>query len=187
MYRELGCQHHLVQEEDNQAPNIPGLTPIGFEKWVILLIRTCPEQEYRRLQKAILSMPISNPDTNERFPKDISRRLFPQYEDLGIREHIEYAITKHADIQLPWSLTRERPDSNGGTLFHKFSAGKEICNPQTSGSRRVSFVLPPNAHSDTAQGFDKPAYKGAENARRQRGGDTSGFRDSPRGRYYVRY
>ena len=153
MYRELGCQHHLVQEEDNQIPNIPGLTPTGFEKWVTLLIRTCPEQEHRRLQKALLSMPISNPDRNERFPKDISRRLFPQYEDLGIREHVEYSITKHAHIQLPRSLSREKPHSHHIT-------GKEMCKPQISGPRRVSFVLSPNTRSDTAQRFGKPTYKG---------------------------
>ena len=104
MYRDLKCQHHLVQEQNNQRPDIPGLTPVGFGRWMTLLIQAHPEEEYRRLQKAVLDMPISNPDKKERFPKDISRRLFPQNEKRGIREHVEWVIAKHADIQLPREL-----------------------------------------------------------------------------------
>ena len=55
MYRNLGCQHHLIQEPDDQRPNIPGLTPLGFERWVTLLIRAHPGDEYRRLQKPFLT------------------------------------------------------------------------------------------------------------------------------------
>ena len=129
-------------------------------------------------------MPISNPDRIERFPKTISRQLFPQYEDRRIREHVEYAITKHADIQLPRSLNRKNPHSHD---THNSRAGKEMCNPQTSGPRRVSFVLPPNARSDTPQRFRKPTYKGAENARRQTGENISGVQDSFGGHHRVRY
>ena len=102
MYRELECQHHLVQEHYDERPDIPGLTPVGFERWVTLLIQAHPDKEYERLQKAVLDMPINNPDDKkERFPKELSRRLFPGFSDSKIREDIEHAISEHANIDLP--------------------------------------------------------------------------------------
>ena len=175
MYRDLKCQHHLVQEQNNQRPDIPGLTPVGFERWMTLLIQAHPEEEYRRLRKAVLDMPISNPDKRERFPKEISRRLFPQHEDRGIREHVEYAIAKHADIQPPWELNRKEPHSHRGALFHSPSPGQQSCKPQKYGRRRVSFVLPTDIHSDTPQHFEEPTFKGAEKARRQTDEDTLSY------------
>ena len=101
MYRDLECQHHLVQERYDERPDIPGLTPVGFEKWVTSLIQAHPEAEFERLQKAVLEMPISNPDDKkERFPKEISRRLFPTHEDLKIRHLIEDSMIEHASIEI---------------------------------------------------------------------------------------
>ena len=147
MYRDLKCQHHLVQEQNNQRPDIPGLTPVGFERWMTLLIQAHPEEEYRRLQKAVLDMPISNPDKRERFPKDISRRLFPKDEELGIRGHVEWAIAKYANIQLPGSLNRKGPQSHRDTSFHTSSTDKQIYKSQNHGHRSVSFVLPTDVRS----------------------------------------
>lgn len=110
MYRDLECQHHLVQERYDERPDIPGLTPVGFERWVTLLIQAHPDEEFVRLQKAALEMPISNPDDKkERFPKEISRRLFPGHEDRRIREHIEDSISEHAAVDLPRRSSREEP------------------------------------------------------------------------------
>jgi len=100
MYRDLECQHHLVQERYDERPDIPGLTPVGFARWVTLLIQAHPEEEYERLQKAVLEMPISNPDDKkERFPKEISRRLFPRHGDIRIRDHIEDSISEYAAVE----------------------------------------------------------------------------------------
>jgi len=108
MYRELSCQHHLVQERYDERPYIPGLTPIGFERWVTLLIQAHPDEEYERLAKAVLAMPINNPDEKkERFPKELSRRLFPRFSDRRVREDLESAISEHAKIDLP---KRSSPD-----------------------------------------------------------------------------
>ena len=133
--------------------------PVGFERWMTLLVKAYSEEDYKRLRKAVLDMPISNPDKKERFPKDISRRLFPQDEERGIREHVEWAIGNHADIQLPRSLNRKGPQSHRDTPFHTFSSDKQICKPQNHGRRRVSFVLPTDIHSDTPQHFEEPTYK----------------------------
>lgn len=108
MYRELSCQHHLVQERHDERPDIPGLTPVGFQRWVTLLIQAHPDEEYERLQKAVLDMPISNPDEkSERFPKEISRRLFPRIGDRMVCERLDDAIAEHANVDIPMRNNRD--------------------------------------------------------------------------------
>lgn len=78
MFRRLKCQHHLVQTQLHEVPNVPGLTPAGFETFMICLIQAHPDLEFERLAKAVMNMPISNADyKSERFPKELSRRLLP--------------------------------------------------------------------------------------------------------------
>lgn len=112
MYRDLSCQHHLVQERNDEKPYIPGLTPVGFQRWVTLLIQAHPDEEYERLQKAVLDMPISNPDEKkERYPKEISRRLFPSTGDRKVCERLDDAIAEHAKVDIPRRSKRdESPD-----------------------------------------------------------------------------
>ena len=102
LYREIEAQHHLTQVKLDERPDTPGLTPLGFERWATLLLRAYPEQEFERLQKTALDMPISNPDDRkERFPKEISRRLFPKYPDLKIRDKLEKAMGTHCNVTIP--------------------------------------------------------------------------------------
>ncbi|KAF7512076.1 hypothetical protein GJ744_002789 [Endocarpon pusillum] len=127
LYREVEAQHHLVQERMDQRPDIPALTPSGFERWSTLMLLANPEQEFERLQKAVLDMPICNfDDRKERFPKEISRRLFPKIADSNTREKVEKAMITHCNISLlnrrpsggeagsqqppPWNMTN-RADS----------------------------------------------------------------------------
>lgn len=113
MYRELSCQHHLLQERYDKRPDIPGLTPVGFERWVTLLIQAHPDEEYERLAKAVLAMPINNPDEKkERFPKELSRRLFPVFSDSRVREDLESAMAEHANIDLPRRTSHDDLRSN---------------------------------------------------------------------------
>jgi hypothetical protein len=99
MFREMECQHHLVQEKLNERPDLPGLTPQGFETWVTLLLRAHPDQEYERLAKTALDMPISNPDEKkERFPKELSRRLFPTYGDTETASKLQKVMSTHCNI-----------------------------------------------------------------------------------------
>lgn len=87
LYREMRCQHHLVQEHIADQPHIPALTPEGFEEWMTAMIQAYPDTEYERLSKAVLVMPISNADDiKERFPKELPRRLFPQKENLHAQQ-----------------------------------------------------------------------------------------------------
>ncbi|KAL8940530.1 MAG: hypothetical protein Q9211_002233 [Gyalolechia sp. 1 TL-2023] len=110
LYRDLECQHHLVQEHFDEKPDIPGLTPVGFERWVTLLILAHPDEEFERLQKAVLTMPINNPDDKkQRFPKELSRRLFPGSGDRKVRERLERVISLHASVDLPKRSSDREP------------------------------------------------------------------------------
>jgi hypothetical protein len=67
-----------VQTQLHEVPNVPGLTPAGFETFMTCLIQAHPDLEFERLAKAVMNMPISNADyKSERFPKELSRRLLP--------------------------------------------------------------------------------------------------------------
>lgn len=160
MYRDLECQHHLVQERYDERPDIPGLTPVGFERWVTLLIQAHPDEEFERLQKAALEMPISNPDDKkERFPKEISRRLFPGHEDRRLRSRIEESISEHAAVELPRHSNHEESQLHHESHVHEPVVPdpprhKPDVPPQTyvpqSHRASVSFDLPPNSASNSS-------------------------------------
>ncbi len=91
MYQKLLCQHHLVQEPDrhDRQPSIPGLTPTGFFDFMTCLIQAHPDSEYERIAKAVMNLPISNADTKtERFPKELSRRLFPRDSNIPAQQRL---------------------------------------------------------------------------------------------------
>jgi hypothetical protein len=82
MFRRLKAQHHLVQNQLHEVPNVPGLTPAGFETFLACLIQAHPDSEFDRLSKAVMNMPVSNADyKSERFPKELSRRLLPLHSN----------------------------------------------------------------------------------------------------------
>jgi hypothetical protein len=99
MYREIEAEHHLVQDKLNERPDIPGLTPRGFETWATLLLKAHPDQEFERMARTALDMPISNPDEKkERFPKELSRRLFPARPDTELAYNLQKAISAHCNV-----------------------------------------------------------------------------------------
>ncbi|KXG48011.1 uncharacterized protein PGRI_018810 [Penicillium griseofulvum] len=116
LFRELKVEHHLIQDDIEKRPDIPGLTPKGFETWATLMILANPGREYERLQKAVLNMPINNPDDKkERFPKELPRRLFPEVGDIAIREDIEDRMMIHCGVDLPYITPEERNQSTRPT------------------------------------------------------------------------
>lgn len=113
MFRGVKVEHHLVQLDNlNERPDVPGLTPKGFERWTTLMIQAHPDREYERLQNAVLNMPISNPDDKkERFPKELPRRLFPEVADLKLREEVGEHIMEHCGVNLPRITDEERVEA----------------------------------------------------------------------------
>ncbi|OOQ90189.1 hypothetical protein PEBR_05480 [Penicillium brasilianum] len=157
LFREIKAQHHLVQLDDlKERPDIPGLTPKGFETWATIMIQAHPEREYERLQKAVLNMPISNPDDKkERFPKEIPRRLFPEVADLKLREEVEEYIMKHCGVDLPRITEEERSQANRSKKPAPSHIDTSQPAPSTSGSTDGSRSYergrpPPSASSSSA-------------------------------------
>ncbi|KIW77343.1 hypothetical protein Z517_09789 [Fonsecaea pedrosoi CBS 271.37] len=138
MFREIECQHHLVQEKLNERPDTPGLTPRGFEAWATLLLRAHPDQEYERLAKTALDMPISNPDEKkERFPKELSRRLFPKHGDTEVAYKLQKAMSAHCNISFASrhssttdSTSRTSTSTSTATVVVDDSSSKANLKPQ---------------------------------------------------------
>lgn len=110
LFRDLRCQHHLVQLNDYDIPAIPGLTPQGFDTFMTILIQAHPDREFERLSNALRHMPISNADdSKERFPKELSRRLFPRRDDLEQQQRLYAALSADPAIPLPNKNTMPPP------------------------------------------------------------------------------
>lgn len=128
-YRLVQAEHHLVQERLDEKPDIPGLTPRGFERWMTLMIQAHPDQEFERLQRTVREMPINNPhDRRERFPKELSRRLFPNTSDPVIKVLLEQGMITHCKIKpsvfSPRSPSRAGAHHNRGASFAEGISGK---------------------------------------------------------------
>ncbi|KAH8590450.1 hypothetical protein B0O99DRAFT_521281, partial [Bisporella sp. PMI_857] len=95
LYQDLGCEHHLVQDA-TFVPIVPALTPVGFARWMSLHIMAYPDQEAKRLEKAVLDLPIDADGLTEgkaeRLPKQISRHLLPEKEDRDPKMLIETVV-----------------------------------------------------------------------------------------------
>lgn len=140
LYRDAKAEHHLVQESLSERPDIPGLTPRGFQRWESLMILAHPEKEYERLAKAVLEMPISNPDDKkERFPKEIPRRLFPDKPDLKLRAQLDEFITTHCAVDLPMITLEERAKASSVWGPPPAFSDKAPDSPALSFEEPVSF------------------------------------------------
>ena len=141
LYRQVEAQHHLVQEQYDQRPDIPGLTPVGFERWVTLLLQAHPDQEFERLAKALKEMPINNPDNKgERFPKEISRRLFPKGTDHQVRQKMEKAMVEHCHISRPQGSQHANARSSSAhrpTSTHRSSDASTTTGPPPPASGSI--------------------------------------------------
>jgi hypothetical protein len=110
MLRELEVEHHLVQPKLSERPEIPGVTPAGFAAWATLLIKAHPEQEFERLAKTLVDMPVNNPDDKkERFPKELTRRLLPKQPDPTVAAALQKAMSVHCNVKF-----RSRTESSAG-------------------------------------------------------------------------
>ncbi|CZR52996.1 uncharacterized protein PAC_02874 [Phialocephala subalpina] len=102
LYQDLGCEHHLIQEDSRSAPVIPSLTPVGFAQWMTIQILAYPDQESKRLDNVVLAIPIDADGElvdgkPERLPKQISRYLLPDKADPKSKKLVEEAIGNFLD------------------------------------------------------------------------------------------
>jgi hypothetical protein len=102
IYRDMKIEHFYVQERISDPPVIPALTPAGFQRWMTLHIQAHPQAEFDRLAQAVRNMPINNADNpKERYPKELSRRLLPKYDDLKTRQYTSAALSADGQITIP--------------------------------------------------------------------------------------
>lgn len=153
IYRDMDCEHHFIQQSTSKdRPTVPALTPTGFERWMTLLIMSDPNLEYQRFTKAVLNMPISNADdTKERFPKELSRRLFPKHSDTTTRILVDDSI--YADGVLTRLRDYARDEAYEDTNHREetmptpsastfpLSASKPPCQPHPAASPSVQVQL----------------------------------------------
>lgn len=67
-----------------------------------LHIQAHPQAEFERLAKTVRDMPINNADDRkERFPKELSRRLLPKYDDSKTRQYTSAALSADNQVNLP--------------------------------------------------------------------------------------
>ncbi|KAF9877830.1 hypothetical protein CkaCkLH20_04965 [Colletotrichum karsti] len=119
LYQDLDCQYHLVQNTPRSHPNVPGLTPVGFAKWMVSNILAYPDPEARRLHAIMSSLPINSDGPfvdgkAERLPKQLSRHLLPEHHDKKVRKILDEAVwdcLEDATPPLP-SIPRARPSSS---------------------------------------------------------------------------
>ncbi|KAI9055854.1 hypothetical protein LZ554_000793 [Drepanopeziza brunnea f. sp. 'monogermtubi'] len=132
LYQDLGCEHHLTQEDSHSAPTIPSLTAVGFAHWMTINILAYPEEEYKRLEKVVIAMPIDADGDlvdgkPERLPKQISRYLLPEREDRSSRKLLDRAIENFLDDL--GSSSRRKPAIASPPLSRHSSSSQTRSHP----------------------------------------------------------
>ncbi|OAG25176.1 hypothetical protein CC77DRAFT_305321 [Alternaria alternata] len=194
IYRDMRCQHHLIQEHPAEAPYIPALTPAGFQEWMTTMIQAYPDTEYDRLVKAILDMPISNADDRkERFPKELPRRMFPTVENLHAQQRCAAALSsegvgplrraptfpppppKTAPPSGP-KLERERSPYSGKPEVRPFDFEDEPMSTSVPIEReRKPYSAAPGGGKSYTDDMSSSTYSdGAANERRRRAQSSAG-------------
>ena len=174
LYQDLGCEHHLVQENLTTAPLVPALTPSGFAHWMSLHILAYPELEAKRLEKAVLAMPI-NADGEmvdgkpERLPKQISRHLLPETEDKPSKKQIEGALSSF--FENIGSSSRRRASITSSPSLSRHSSTSTRARPV----QPVEVHQPKTSPPSKAQPLERERnpYSGAPSA-----SDTSSNEDT---------
>lgn len=90
LYNHIGCEYHLVPWKSGTTPDRPALTASGFVQWMEYCIRVSPENEAERLARIVEKLPIEAKSFDVggqpgRFPKQLSRHLFPPKADEEFR------------------------------------------------------------------------------------------------------
>ncbi|CRK22768.1 hypothetical protein BN1723_012768 [Verticillium longisporum] len=88
LYQDLDCPYYLSQAVPQAHPSIPGLTRMGFVKWMTINILAYPDQESRRfalLLPDLAPLKVTGPDgTQECLPHTLPRNLLPATHDKKI-------------------------------------------------------------------------------------------------------
>ncbi|KDN66017.1 hypothetical protein CSUB01_00683 [Colletotrichum sublineola] len=97
LYQDLECPYHLIQAAPRSHPNVPGLTPAGFAKWMVSNILAYPDAEAKRLHAIVSALPVNvdgplQDGKPERLPRQLSRHLLPGTHDNKVRKILNEAV-----------------------------------------------------------------------------------------------
>jgi hypothetical protein len=182
MFRDVECQHHLVQEKVNERPDLPGLTPQGFENWATLLLKAHPDQEFERLAKTALDMPISNPDEKkERFPKELSRRLFPTHGDTEVSYKLQKAMSVHCNVNFTSrnSSTASNPPLSTSSIADDASSRTAVRTSPEKQDATLNAPLSSMTSSVSSIERERKPYGGSQPAESVNGDSIENTEDVP--------
>jgi hypothetical protein len=86
-----------MQKTPTSAPIVPALTSVGFAHWEAILILAYPDEEWDRLSRVVLDLPVEVDDEvidgkPERLPNQIPRHLLPERYNHTSRKLFDRAI-----------------------------------------------------------------------------------------------
>ncbi|KAG4031658.1 hypothetical protein MFRU_008g00230 [Monilinia fructicola] len=147
LYQDLGCQHHLVQEDFHSGPTIPALTPLGFAHWMTIQISAYPSEESERLSKVVLALPIDADGQMvdgkpERLPKQISRHLLPDVGDRDSEKLMRTAISQFSDDLGISHISRSKPTASSPPLRQSSPADRSQPRSVDRPESRASYSGP---------------------------------------------
>ncbi|RXG50624.1 hypothetical protein VDGE_06940 [Verticillium dahliae] len=94
LYQDLDCPYSLSQAVPQAHPTIPGLTRMGFVKWMTINILAYPDQESRRfglLLPDLAPLKIIGPDgAQECLPYTLPRNLLPATHDKKVQDRGDF-------------------------------------------------------------------------------------------------
>lgn len=114
LYREFEIEHHLIQGEDRfgDRPDLPGLTPRGFAKFLGVLLQSYPKGEKERLRRIASSSQFLNHDERVELAPVELPELLPRASNSPLRERLGVAIREHCRI-----VSKADHSSNSGQQF----------------------------------------------------------------------
>lgn len=138
LHRALRCRYILVQGGViSERPDVPAVTPLGFETWDTLLLREHPDQEVDRLRKILWVKPVINPDDERKcFPKILNPKPFPLFSSHNAQE-------SHGDIMLAHC---------GGNSLVSFYTGRHSRKNASSSPRATSLASFVNSRTSSWNG-----------------------------------
>ncbi|KAK3675028.1 hypothetical protein LTR78_004961 [Recurvomyces mirabilis] len=180
MYRNLACQHHLVQSGHREVPSLPALTPHGFETFMTILIQAHPDNEFERLAAAVMGMPISNADDRkERFPKELSRRLLPLQPNIQAEQRIVASLNHEPLVQLRGAANMPPPPPQASaprqqTSFPERERQPYSATPYANAIDDEDLEMPPSMPIER----ERKPYTAKEGAGKTYGNENERPRDS---------
>ncbi|KAI2468263.1 hypothetical protein F4781DRAFT_443649 [Annulohypoxylon bovei var. microspora] len=167
-FTDLDCQYHLVQLDSYSRPRVPALTPVGFAQYLTTCILAHPDEEFRRLGKAVADVQLVADSLGgaegppERLPRQLLRSQFPVRHDPKSRKILEAALddlmydlrlVEPASPKTSLAIMPPPPSSERRGSGSAVGAGvRHYAPPEQMSARKDVYVLPAGPEVSKARG-----------------------------------